>query len=177
MFVNQAYEVEVAGKGGAAGPVMPATITNIVVAAVAALLLTSCPGAARLSPEEERFFQLPEAERHSTFARLTLEKQIELHLAAVTKIHPSDISFASQIACECSRVLQPVLEHIRSEATDGRTEAICLIVSEMIGSCRCSFSIDQKREIEQAIANKVSMMKFEPFKSRCARVSDRAHAQ
>src|SRR5262245_5417191 len=87
------------------------------------VLLTGC----NFPQDYVDLMELPKTQRHETFRKLPIEKQVDFYLLRATFSHPPDTSFADDIALQGEKVIPYLLEQLKKEPVDHRRHYIIYV--------------------------------------------------
>jgi hypothetical protein len=102
---------------------------------------------------------LPPEERRLEFRKLPIEKQVEFYLIRASHSHPSDLSFADDIAARGEDAIPYLLERLEKEPEDYRKEHIMWIFQQIHVN---AIDLRNRKEVIDALERVVEKMK-DPF--------------
>lgn len=82
-------------------------------------------------PEYEEFFKLPLAQQHREIDNYPFDKQIEIYLVAVQRIHPPDYGFADDIASHGEVAVPFLVERLNNEQSEFTQQHIIYVFQMM----------------------------------------------
>ncbi len=99
---------------------------------------------------------LPPKERHLEFRKLPIEKQVDFYLIRASNSHPSDRSFADDIAARGEDAIPYLLERLEKEPEDYRKEHIIWIFRQIHVN---AIDLRNRKEVIDALGRIVEEMK------------------
>jgi hypothetical protein len=97
-------------------------------------------------------------QQHEVFKKLPLEKQYELYIHQMTKMHPPDLSFADDIAQRGYEAVPFLKNKLELEKEELVQESILLVFESMVKYQHMDLKSD--KELMKLIEDKVSKMKY-----------------
>ncbi|MDH3976735.1 MAG: hypothetical protein OEV42_20930 [Deltaproteobacteria bacterium] len=129
------------------------------------LLVSACMTASKgehLSEEDKKIFQLDSDKRHEEFKKLSVEKQLDIYLYALTKRHPPDFEFAYDIAVRGREVVPFLTSKFIDEKDEGKQQLILFIFELM--KTHCNIQLQEDEDLILVLKEKVSLMKNSFYK-------------
>lgn len=138
--------------------------SRIVLVGLAILLQVSCSD--KLPGEYEGFFHLPSAEREKEFRKLSLEKQIDTYIIAITHFRPPDRTYAIDIAKSGKAATHLLLKRLLEEKKEYVQEDLIYVFEWMArlhhyGKAHASYldyDVGSDKEVLAQIERVVSLM-------------------
>jgi hypothetical protein len=130
------------------------------------LLLALCGCPSRPQDDIGRFLTMGAQEQEQEFARADFDKQINIHVAAMTKVHPPVPIFARMVPCNPSNADSAISAAVRRSKGEFELAAICLLIEDMYTRCNTTLSQDLTR----LIASRARQLTITSAKADCARI-------
>lgn len=93
-------------------------LTRLGVAALWLSFAIGCQGSGEVSSERD-FLRKPVDDRRTALMDYPMERQIDLYLAAMTKLHPPDLALADVLASHGDEIIPLLRERIHEESGAG----------------------------------------------------------
>jgi hypothetical protein len=126
-----------------------------------------CPGGQRLTRAQEAFLALPPVEQERALHSMNLDEQLELHVAAMTRVHPPILAVSTLIAHEEYPAFNPLLCKIKIEKEQSRLDALCILARDLSRSMRAERIEELFSELRRTIRGRASSRKVDFFKRHC----------
>lgn len=96
----------------------PGYLTRLGIAALWLSFAIGCQGSGEVSSERD-FLRKPVDGKRTTLTDYPMERQIDLYLAAMTKLHPPDLALADVLASHGDEIIPLLKERIHKESGAG----------------------------------------------------------
>lgn len=132
---------------------------SLTVIMIASSILVGCNS----QPEYIELMKLPEKERKEVFREMSIDKQLDYYLQRATYSHPSDTSFADDIALRGEQAVPYLLIRLQKESEDYRKHYIILVFRQIHTN---SVDLRKRNDLIATIIGQVEQMHNPSWKER-----------
>ncbi|MDA2925560.1 hypothetical protein MYX65_13085 [Acidobacteria bacterium AH-259-L09] len=135
----------------------------------------SCMG--EIPSEYRAFFDLPLSQQHRAIHDYPLDKQLDIYLIAVTRIHPPDYAFADDIASSGKKATPILVKRLKGEQDESIQQKI-IYIFEVMARCHnfnvqhdlyLDYDVGNDKDVITLVKQVVSLMEGPFYKERSER--------